>query len=227
MTIGRLKSLLRKLPGFGRIRNLVYRTKPYGTKFRAYYLDRGWNCAESASGPGSTLEATRAIREALPALIRNYAIRSIVDIPCGDFNWMRTLDLSGVDYRGFDIVREMVEADNARYGRSNIRFGCLDVMRDALPRADLVICRDCLFHYTNRHILRGLRNIRRSMSRYLFTSTFPTVPVNEELYAVGWFRPINLQAPPFDLPEPLAMVTEEPDRGKSMGLWAIDGIGVR
>ena len=48
-----------------------------------------WNGKESVSGPGSTFDATRNIRASLPGLLERFSIRSVLDIPCGDFNWMQ------------------------------------------------------------------------------------------------------------------------------------------
>jgi hypothetical protein len=43
------------------------------------------------SGPGSTVEETEGVRTALPVLINTFGIRSIIDVPCGDFNYMRAV----------------------------------------------------------------------------------------------------------------------------------------
>jgi len=204
------------------LKKWVYRLKPYRTKFEAYYQGPGWNCPESKSGPGSTLEATKAVREALPGIFRRYGVTSVVDVPCGDFNWMRHVDLNGIDYRGFDIVEQLIAANNVRYGTSHIDFSVWDIMSAPPPKADLLICRDLLFHYTNRMAVKGLTNLRASGATYLLTSTFPTVSENKELFATGWFRPINLQRPPFNVPPPLELILEEPERGKALGLWKID-----
>ena len=206
------------------LKNWIYRLKPYRAKFQAYYQGTGWECPESKSGPGSTLEATKAIREALPGIFRKYGIKSAVDIPCGDFNWMKQVNLDGIDYRGLDIVGQLVAENTERYGRANIRFDVWDVMKTTPPPGDLLICRDCLFHYTTPLAMKGLRNLMAANARYLLTTTFPPVVGNRELFATGWFRPINLQLPPFNLPPPLELIMEEPERGKALGLWKVGEI---
>ena len=62
--------------------------------FKQHYQRNTWGCSESLSGEGSTLDQTAAIRGALPQLIREFRIQSMLDIPCGDFNWMKMLDLT-------------------------------------------------------------------------------------------------------------------------------------
>ncbi len=216
--------LLDSFPALQRLRCFIYRLKPYKVKFNAYYKTAGWNCPESKSGPGSTLDATARLREALPALFVKYNITSILDAPCGDFNWMRHVPLEGIDYTGGDIVEALVADNQRQYGRDQIRFIYLDLMKTTIPAADLMICRDCLFHYPNEFVLRGLRQIAASGCKFLLTSTFPTVSVNTALYSTGWFRPVNLEAAPFLLPPPDALIVEEEDRQKCMGLWPMEGV---
>ena len=43
------------------------------------------------SGYGSDAEQTEVIKAALPDLFEELAVESM-DVPCGDFNWMRLLD---------------------------------------------------------------------------------------------------------------------------------------
>ena len=73
-------------------------------RFREIYLRGTWGGTESASGPGSSVEETRVLRRVLPDILRDMSVRSMLDIPCGDFHWMQHVDLSGVDYVGADVV---------------------------------------------------------------------------------------------------------------------------
>ena len=102
---------------------------------------------ESASGRGSDLDNTETIRAALPALIREWGIRTMIDAPCGDFHWMSRLDLGLERYIGVDIVAELIELNRQKYRIEAVReFRVMDLVRDRLPAADLILCRDCLVH---------------------------------------------------------------------------------
>lgn len=73
--------------------------------FSRYWSSNHWRNAESRSGDGSTLAYTARLREQLPLLISRYRVRSMLDLPCGDFNWFRHVELpASVDYIGADIV---------------------------------------------------------------------------------------------------------------------------
>jgi hypothetical protein len=177
------------------------------------------------SGVGSDLEATRAVSVALPGVIESLSVRSMLDIPCGDFAWMRQVDIGAATYLGADIIRELILSHERLHGRNDRRFVVLDIVADDLPQADLIMCRDCLVHLSYRLIRKAVRNIRRSRSTYLLTTTFPEHP-NSDIVTGNW-RPLNLCRPPFNFPAPIQLINEghpPPYGDKSLGLWQISGI---
>lgn len=206
--------------------------------FRKVFEDNVWNDAESRSGEGSNLAATVRVRSDLPAALRYYGIRSILDAPCGDFVWMKLVDLGQTAYIGGDIVPQIVATNSALYSRDDRRFSVIDIVEDDLPDVDLIFCRDCLIHFSNDLILRTLRNMARSSARFVML----THDVSLHRYAgVGWknidldratdggvnfeFRPLNLTLPPFNLPPPVFVITEgQWDNGKVMAMWTTDQI---
>jgi SAM-dependent methyltransferase len=194
--------------------------------FDDVYARNAWADTESRSGGGSALCATGEVRAALPRLFRKYGIRSVLDAPCGDLNWMQTLLPEIADYTGLDIVASLVEQNRTRYGSPSVRFVLGDVARDPLPPADLILVRDCLVHVSTGAAIDALRNIARTQASYLLVTTFPDCAVNRDVLTGGW-RPLNLQRAPFDLGAPLEWVHERapgPDGAfadKALGLWAI------
>lgn len=79
----------------------------------------------------------------------------------------------GVDeYIGVDLVEEMIDLNNRKFGNEHVRFASLDLTRDALPRVDVIFSRDCLVHLTSADALRIIENFKRSGARYLLTTTF-------------------------------------------------------
>src|SRR5215204_467455 len=77
---------------------------PPGEIFGEIYRKNVWGDAESRSGGGSTVEATSVARDVVGGLVRELGLRVLHDIPCGDFNWMRHVDLGDCAYIGSDIV---------------------------------------------------------------------------------------------------------------------------
>lgn len=177
--------------------------------------------AETVSGPGSELGHTTAIRQALPALIEQHKIRSILDAPCGDWNWMRHVDLRGVHrYTGWDIEPDIVAANQERFstpGRvARPVFECVNLLTTTrIPKVDLILCRDFLIHLPNDQITIVLDKFVFSGSRYLLATNHPAADNNPDLdpngqdgYPAYWQRLVNLTRPPFNLPDPTAAITE-------------------
>lgn len=162
---------------------------------------------ESVSGPGSTLRATVALRQFLPGLFQQYQVKRFLDAPCGDFNWMKEVDLSGVDYQGLDIVEDIVAHNRDKYGGEGVRFDVADICKDPLPDADMMMCRECLFHLRYADILEFFDNFARANVPLLLT-TSDGVRVNTDIDEPGGFRMINLRRAPFHLSEPIAKLPD-------------------
>lgn len=193
-------------------------------RFQLVHDRRLWGSEESLSGTGSTVQITKALRGALPATLRRLGARSLLDVPCGDFNWLQHVHLEGIDYLGGDIVADLVAANSLRYGSPSRRFEVIDLVNDPLPRADAVLVRDCLVHLSLDEAVRSVANIRASGARWLLATTFPDVECNTDIPA-GLWRPLNLQAPPFSLPPPESLIHEgHPEQqfsSKSIGIWPL------
>jgi len=200
--------------------------RPSEDIFRDKFARNAWRGVESVSGTGSDSEQTRVVVRELPGLLRSLGASTLLDLPCGDFNWMRTVDLSGISYIGGDVVPEIVERNTRAHATARIAFRRLNLLTDPLPKVDAVFCRDCLVHLSFADIDRALRNIVRSGSTYLVTTTFPERDVNVDIPTGRW-RVLNLQAPPFDFPPPLRLLLEECTesggkyRDKSLAVWRL------
>ena len=196
--------------------------------FESIYERNGWKGTESVSGLGSDREQTARIVAELPRVLRELGARSLLDIPCGDFYWMRHVALDGIEYVGADIVEDLVRGNEAFASESRSFVSC-DLLTDALPSVDAIFCRDCLVHFSNHHVWQALRNIARSDAKYLITTSF-TDRGNEKQIVTGQWRPLNLQADPFCLPAPCQWIDEQctQDNGaypdKMLGVWSAQAV---
>lgn len=199
------------------------------TVFTQKFRDNSWGGRESVSGRGSDVDQTGRVVEGLNLLLQGMAIKSILDVPCGDFHWMRNVNLSSVDYLGGDIVTELVEQNRLKHGRSGIRFERINLIHDALPAVDLVFCRDCLVHLSYDDIFSVLGNIARSSATYLLTTTFTGRKSNCDIRTGQW-RPLNLEKAPFCFPHPFLLLNEGCTEAegefsdKALGLWRVGDI---
>ena len=208
-----------------------YRLKFKSTEavFTGIYKTNAWGHQDSVSGEGSSTRQTRVIAAELPSLFAALKISTILDIPCGDFHWMKDVDLARLDYTGADIVKDLIETNRSKYAGERRRFQSMNLIQDRLPRVDLILCRDCLVHLSGAEILLALRNICDSQSEYLLTTTFTDRTHNADIVAGQW-RVINLELAPFWLPKPLRVVNEGCTEGngafqdKALGLWKVSEI---
>jgi SAM-dependent methyltransferase len=193
--------------------------------FTQFYRDNHWNNAHSRSGQGSDLAATAYIRQQLPRLFERLQIRTLLDIPCGDFFWFSHMPVPA-GYIGGDIVPEMIEDNRKLWPELDWRV--LDVVREPLPKVDMVFARDIFGHLPYDHVALALRNIERSGSKWLLTTTFPGRPMYDDVVVGGW-HPINLEHEYFKLGPPRETIVERCAAGngkfsdKSLGLWRLDG----
>jgi glycosyltransferase involved in cell wall biosynthesis len=190
--------------------------------FEEIYLKNVWGNSESHSGFGSSADATGFVRAALPQILHELGVKSMTDVPCGDFNWMRMLDLP-IDYFGVDIVPQLIEKNQRNYARPDRTFRLLDITKDPLPRVDLVFSRDLLVHLSVKDIRSALKNIFDSGAKYLIATTFTSRAENADI-PTGLWRTLNLQRPPFSFPPPLRLINERCKEGD--GLWADKCLGV-
>ena len=188
--------------------------------FTDYYEQNLWGDPESASGPGSTIAHTEGTRQYISHILSTLGIKTMLDAPCGDYNWMRFTKRDGVSYIGGDIVARMIGINRIAYGDQHTKFVQMDITKDPLPDVDLMMVRDCLMHFSNEDIFKFLDNFSKSNIKYLLTTTGDT-RLNHNI-VTGDFKLHNLQEPPFSFPAPMMVFEEWVGVGqpkKKLALW--------
>lgn len=192
--------------------------------FEYIHASNKWGSEQSRSGSGSTLEQTQRIRRELPTLLRALQLRSLLDIPCGDFFWMRQTELPIDHYIGADIVLALIEENHLHYSDGLHEFRHLDLLTDPLPPVDTILCRDCLVHFSFADIAHAVDNMKSSGATYLLTTHFPGHKRNVDI-VTGKHRSLNLTLAPFHWPAPEQEILEYdagPRRGpKHLSLWRL------
>ena len=174
--------------------------------FKRNHTERNWATSETVSGVGSEIRFTRDLHTNLVALIKGLEIASVLDLPCGDLNYMKGIlselkaDGVAIQYTGADIASNLIAENKKAY--PELAFKTLNVVTAALPPADLVIVRDCLVH----------------------------LPTDLVIEALGGWRTLDLCSAPFNLPPPLEYISENCEEyggvfiDKSLGIWSPDQI---
>jgi ubiquinone/menaquinone biosynthesis C-methylase UbiE len=172
--------------------------------FETIYKRDLWNMGqnESKSGLGSTLLFTESICENLPKIIDKYSISSMIDVSCGDWNWMKTIkDKLNCNYIGLDIVKDNIDNNNALYGSNHITFKCTDMLSYLQnlsdKSVDLIICRHTLEHLPTEYIFKCLNEFIR-VSKYCLITTHKLCNYNREVeLTITPYRPVNLELDPY------------------------------
>ncbi len=172
---------------------------------------------ESPCGPGSSLEATTKTVPFINKILRKYQIKSILDLGCGDWNWMQHVQLNyevgslfnkksttHVKYVGWDASQELIQTNKEKFGTPNTVFEEKDIVTADYSKVDLVICRDVLFHLEIELGQKVIEKIKESGAKYFLSTSFPKMKKNDSIktynHIDNWgYYPINLDIVPFNL----------------------------
>lgn len=229
-----MRSLSKKMPWLVELRNSIRAqllSGGYAKRFHTIYQKKEWGQNEpTVSGEGSTLERTALLRMQLPELLKEIEVKTMLDLPCGDFFWMRTVQLPIDRYLGADIVPAIIENNNKHYSDPPQRTFCvLDMLKDKIPCADLILCRDCLIHFSNHHIFQALRNMKSSGSSWLLVTNHPEIQKNSNI-VTGECHGVNFELAPFHFPTPVKRIVEDKGEkevhGRELALWRLTDLPV-
>lgn len=201
---------------------------------------------ETADGPGATVALTEDLRGWLSALLRRSEVCTMLDAACGDWSWMRLVDLGATEYTGWDVDpgridtcrRRIATGDFVPLDRPNTVFEAVNLLTvDEIGYYDLVLCRDFLMHVPNEHVSAILRKIRAGGSLLLLATSFPGADNAARAWhpeTATWAgymeQPLDLCAPPFSLGIPLESFAEQPGPWgvlavpRELGLWRINEV---
>jgi len=189
--------------------------------FSRIYEDNVWveqDEQDSLSGAGSTRNATSDLISQLSAFLRDVECRQLVDIGCGDFNWMRYVT-GDFNYLGIDVVPHLIAENRLKYGNEMRRFICMDACTSEIPTGDVAVCREVLFHLSFSDGIRMLHNIKAAGFKYVMLTHDTAIWFNSDIRN-GDFRIINLNKPPYRLPEPLYKLRDEKvSGGRMLSVW--------
>jgi hypothetical protein len=223
----------------------LYKTKSIKESKKEYMYNTNYNAAqkwakenikwkndtnqESASGTGSTIKIAKHTIELINYTINNYNIKNIADFGCGDWNWMRKVNLEKVNYIGYDASEDLIKENNIKYSKKNIKFEQKDITKIFPCNVDLVIARDVLFHIENNLVSKILNNLKKANVKYLITTTFPKTETNKKLnlYSkakdLGWgFREINIEKEPFNIKNKIKCKKDIEKRNRYICLYKLN-----
>jgi hypothetical protein len=178
--------------------------------FEQLATTNAWGNTESLSGDGSTVSINSERVRFLDDFIRQYAIKRLYDIPCGDANWQHALTSlrSGTLYFGSDISHVALQrAKEKNKFHSNMTFWePFNLITQVPPvqeeESSLFLLKEVIQHVPLDAGVAMLENIKSSGVRFLAVTHHA-----ESLFGknknkhvpMGGFYPNNMLVPPFSL----------------------------
>jgi len=177
----------------------------------------------SLSGLGSDPANTVQMREGLPKILEELGVKRLLDIGCGDWSWMRHVELR-CGYIGADIVPSVIESNRSAYAAPGRSFVVLDAVTDPIPDCDAVLCREVLFHLSLADARALIANVSRSSARFLLATTDIATSFNSDIIT-GDFRILNLRKRPFHFPEPMGEIPDDDLlAGRRIAIWRLSDL---
>ena len=150
---------------------------------------------------GSLLENMRPFVDMLQTFLVENNIHSVVEVGCGDWKVARYISWGDIQYRGYDIVKSVVEKNQKKFGNSKVQFIHADALSTDLPSADLLICKNVLQHFSNnfRNILSFLSQTHKFKHCLIVNDITFVKESSKHNYRIqtGGYHPLNLSQQPF------------------------------
>lgn len=183
---------------------MKWNNKDLSWVFSWIFNENLWWSNESKSWAGSTIQNTRYILEWIKTIIKQYDIKTILDVPCGDCNWIDPINI-GCEYIRADIVQDLIEKNKTKLPW--IQFQKIDLTNDKIPQVDLIMCRECLQHLSFENAKIAINNIIDSWSKYLLITHYSNWE-NKDI--MNWmYYEMNLLESPFNFDKPITSIEEK------------------
>ena len=140
-------------------------------------------------------------------------MKSILDIPCGDFYWMSKLNLDKYKYLGCDLVEQVITDNNLKYKNfKNVSFSQFDLINDDINiynNFDFLVIRDCLVHLEESQIRKILNKIFKSKIKFIALTSYEIKDNNISPQKGDRWRPINFLIEPYNLKKPFFKLNDQ------------------
>ncbi len=160
------------------------------------------------SGDGSDPKNVRPYKEFLESFLKEFSIQSVVDLGCGDWQFSKDISWNGIQYTGIDVVESVVRENINKFANKHINFTQMDATQEALPSADLLICKEVLQHLPFIDIYRIINQFKK-FKYCLVTEEIGNSSQNKDIQR-GSTHHLDLTAPPFNLKAAKVLIYEGP-----------------
>tara|TARA_B100001094_G_C18184444_1_gene802872 strand:- start:2388 stop:3002 length:615 start_codon:yes stop_codon:yes gene_type:complete len=136
--------------------------------FTEIYKKNRWG---NGSGSGSNMSPdNKKYIEILEGILKDYGIKTICDIGCGDWRFSQFINFKGCKYLGIDCVKSVIDENKKEYTKKNINFEHKSVEDNYIPSGyDLIIIKDVIQHWEDEDIIKYMNELIKN-NKYVFTT---------------------------------------------------------
>lgn len=163
--------------------------------FSKIYENNVWG---HGSGDGSKLENCLEYIDFINNFLKENQISSVVDLGCGDWQFSHKINWENIEYLGLDCVEDLIKNNQRIFGKININFQSMDCVNERLPKADLLISKDCLQHLSLESIKKIIKQFRNFKYCLITNDIHDKSSLNKNIVN-GDYRCVDLTRPPFAL----------------------------
>jgi SAM-dependent methyltransferase len=155
----------------------------------------------TGSGVGSGVTYTAGYRAFLEGFMEKHAIRSVLDVGCGDWQFSRLINWGDRLYVGLDEVQSLIDWLNVGYGTSIRGYFTTKIPSMTF---DLCIVKDVMIHLPNAEVIALLGRLAHH-KHLLIVNDIPTSFVQDFFttlnvdVARGHYRPLDITHAPFNV----------------------------
>ena len=185
----------------------------YKETFTKIYEEGVWNNKNPntpLSGPGSALGNAKVFSETLDKFIIDNNITNVLDLGCGDLNWIQHAKFfndKNINYVGVDIVEFLINNHKNKFPHKEFINDDLIKFRPS-ECVDIIILRDVIFHLKLKDIKIIFDNLK-SKFKYLCITTHDLPAGNTNDFDKYHFVKRDLFKEPFNVGIPLLKVYEK------------------
>jgi hypothetical protein len=169
--------------------------------FENIYDKRMWGNDGDGSGGGSTLERCKPLIRWLSHYIAHNSITSMVDIGCGDLQWVPSLiERSNIKYTGIDCVSRLIESHRKKYETMTFLHSDLTQSVDILPPADMYFIKDVFQHWPTGVIAEFVTKLKAAVppgSHILICDDYGVGRGGRDIIMGDW-HPLHESNPPLN-----------------------------
>lgn len=189
------------------IKTLLLKNSNINNIFDTIYETNAWG---NGSGSGSKESLNVEYVSFLQDFFKKFNIKTISDVGCGDWQFSKNIDFSGISYTGYDVANFVITRNLKNFWAHNINFICYDGDFDKVKDADLLICKDVLQHLDNDKISHFIANLPRFKYALIANDLLDSPSLNAQINT-GQYRPLDLRKEPFNLScEPVFWIKRMP-----------------